>query len=72
MQSDTSESLHPRITLEIIFWELLISYCDSGVLLRISKLRKVAISSQEVGQCRVTPQKVCTQELPLKLFFGNY
>ena len=41
MQSDTSESLHPRITLEIIFGELLISYCDSGVLLRISTVTLV-------------------------------
>ena len=33
MQSDTSESLHPRINLEINFLDLLISYRDSGVLL---------------------------------------
>ena len=33
MQSDTSESLHPRINLEINFWDLLISYCGPGVLL---------------------------------------
>ena len=33
MQSDTSESLHPRINLEINFLDLLTSYRDSGVLL---------------------------------------
>ena len=33
MQSDTSESLHPRINLEINFWDLLISYCGPGVVL---------------------------------------